>query len=127
MSQKEFHKIGILVFTSTSAKLTPESGQVEKEHKHMVMSLNNNGTWMMMAALVCFRNLNSLRAVIALKPVCNVIADARTVKYDFLETYRLRFFWIFRAAASRLNCSNSLQAILPTRKKKKKKKEHAMV
>lgn len=84
------------------------------------MSLNNNGTWMMMAALVCFRNLNSLRAVIALKPVCNVIADDRTVKYDFLAIYRLKFFWIFRAAASRLNCSYSLQAILPTKKQKKR-------
>lgn len=119
MFQKEFHKIGMLVFASASEKLILELGQVAQENKQVVMSLNNNGTWMMMAALVCFRNLNSLRAVIALKPVCNVIADDRTVKYDFLAIYRLKFFWIFRAAASRLNCSYSLQAILPTKKKKR--------
>jgi len=46
----------------------------------------------MMAALVFFRNLNSLRAVIDLKPVCNLIADESTVWWDFLALYRLKFF-----------------------------------
>lgn len=39
-----------------------------------------NQTWTQMAALVCFLNLKSFRAVIALNPVCNVIADNRTLK-----------------------------------------------
>lgn len=47
---------------------------------------------MRMAALVCFLNLNSFRAVIALKPVCIVIADDRIVKYDVLATYLRKCF-----------------------------------
>lgn len=44
------------------------------------MTLNIDNTWTMMAALVCFCNLNSLRAIIALKPVCNVIAADSTIR-----------------------------------------------
>jgi len=39
-----------------------------------------DGTWIIIAALVCFLNRNSLRAVIALKPVCKEIADKHRVK-----------------------------------------------
>ena len=46
----------------------------------IVMLQKNNDTWMMVVALVCFWNLNSFRAAIALKPVCNVIADDFTLK-----------------------------------------------
>ena len=46
----------------------------------------------MMADLVFFCNLNSLRAVIALKPVCNLIAYESTVRWDFLALYCLKFF-----------------------------------
>ena len=42
--------------------------------------VNENKTWTRIAALVCFLNLNSFRAVIALNPVCNVIADNRIRK-----------------------------------------------
>jgi hypothetical protein len=42
--------------------------------------IEKNHTWMWTAAFVSFLNLNSLRADIALKPVCNVIAAACNCK-----------------------------------------------
>lgn len=68
---------------------------------------------MIIAALVRFLNLNSSRAFIALNPVCNLIADESKSKYDFLAIYLLKHFWIFKAAASRRNCSNSFRAKTP--------------
>lgn len=68
---------------------------------------------MIIAALVRFLNLNSSRAFIALNPVWNVIAEESKSKYDFLAIYRLKHFWIFKAPASRLNCSKSFRDNTP--------------
>ena len=70
-------------------------------------------TWTKIAAFVIFLNLNSLRAAIALKPVCKTRTEKWSLRYLFQAWYLRVFFWIFIAAASLLIWSKILQASLP--------------
>lgn len=75
-------------------------------------------TWITMAAFVCLLNLNSLRAIMPLKPVCNTIAADLLVTKDFLAMYRRKFFWNLRAAASIISFLCTVRAISPAIRKK---------